>query len=161
GTSLCKSTLLLPWMQNTQHFRTLIHLTGSLQSGNTLKVPAYVEGNSPSRKLFRDLVLRPRQTPKFHKVLKGEAAVRCLIRPAAASVRGSLVCLAFLQDGEASVLTSGTVVRSDGIVATSTDCLRHLKGTKFKVTYGRKILNSSFSLNLRHFGEVELKLRLH
>lgn len=33
GTSLCKSTLLLPWMQNTQHFRTLIHLTGSLQSG--------------------------------------------------------------------------------------------------------------------------------
>ncbi|KAF7112439.1 hypothetical protein RHSIM_RhsimUnG0229100 [Rhododendron simsii] len=133
GTSLCKSTLLLPWTQSTQNFRTLIHLTGSLQSANPLKVPPYVEGNSPSRKLFRDLVLRPCHTPKFHKALKGEAAVRFLVRAAAASVRGSLVCLAFLQDGEASVLTSGTVVRSDGIVATSTDCLRHLKGTKYKI----------------------------
>ncbi|KAG5532225.1 hypothetical protein RHGRI_026750 [Rhododendron griersonianum] len=34
----------------------------------------------------------------------------------------------------------GTIVRSDGIVATSSNCLRHLKGTKYKI--GVKILGS-------------------
>ncbi|KAF7112440.1 hypothetical protein RHSIM_RhsimUnG0229500 [Rhododendron simsii] len=87
---------------------------------------------------IRELVLRPHLTPKLHQVVKGEAAVRCLTKPAAISVSGSLVCLAFLQDGEAPVITSGTVVRSDGIVATSTECLKHLKGTEFKI--GVKIL---------------------
>ncbi|XP_058194795.1 uncharacterized protein LOC131311373 isoform X2 [Rhododendron vialii] len=138
ATSLSKSTLPLPWMPSTQHFQTLHPWTGSLQSGNTRKPPAYVEGNSQSRGLYRDLVLRPHHSPKFHKALKGEAAMRFLTQPAAASVHGSLVCLAFLQDGEASVVMSGTVVRSDGIVATSTDCLRHLKGTEYKI--GVKIL---------------------
>lgn len=38
------------------------------------------------------------------------------------------------------MVTFGTVVCSDGIVATSTDCLRHLKGTEYKVMHGRKIL---------------------
>ncbi|KAG5567574.1 hypothetical protein RHGRI_002944 [Rhododendron griersonianum] len=98
-------------------------------------------GNSLSRGRHRvnDLVLRfPRHTLKCREVLKGEAA-ECVWMQEAASV-----CLLFaylyLKDVEESVVFSGTVARSDGIVATSADCLKHLKGTEHEVTFSRKTL---------------------
>ncbi|KAG5532248.1 hypothetical protein RHGRI_026770 [Rhododendron griersonianum] len=96
-----------------------------------------------SRRRFRvrDLVRRYGPvTPKEELVRAGGAIGRSVTSLAADTVRGSIACLAFLQDSEAPVVFSGTVVHSDGIVATSSNCLRHLKGTKYKI--GVKILGS-------------------
>ncbi|KAH7836697.1 hypothetical protein Vadar_004469 [Vaccinium darrowii] len=147
GTALSKSTLLLPWSPSTQHFQTLPHfasLTRSLHSGNSRRNLYYDEGNSPSRGRYRDRIpifhlQQPVNAPKCHKVLYGEAGDRLWMHRAIVGVTQSVVCLSLLKEGEASMVFSGTVVRSDGIVATSAACLKPLKGTEYKI--GVKILD--------------------
>ncbi|XP_058181311.1 uncharacterized protein LOC131299747 [Rhododendron vialii] len=144
GTSLKKSTLLPPLMPSSQHFHTLLGSSLTrLKSGDSPPAFLYDEETAESRRRFRvrDLVRRyGPETPKEELLLEGGAIGRSMTSRAADTVRGSIVCLAFLQDSEAPVVFSGTVVRSDGLVATSSNCLRHLKGTKYKI--GVKILGS-------------------
>ncbi|KAG5547495.1 hypothetical protein RHGRI_013250 [Rhododendron griersonianum] len=118
-------------------------------------------GNSPCRRFLRtSRQFRPPQKIRQLAIKGKEEVDRVLTKQASASVFGSLVCLSFLLvefiillslffvkeltycsvDCEAPVLFSGYVVRSDGIVATSTNCLSHLKGTEHKVRFGRKTL---------------------
>ncbi|KAF7113286.1 hypothetical protein RHSIM_Rhsim05G0046300 [Rhododendron simsii] len=144
GTSLCKPTPLQPWMPMTQHFQTTLPDFAPLTRRPALRpgVPFVtcntrtlfsLLGNSPSRQFLRTSRRFPPQKKICQLAIKGKEVDRVLTKQASASVVGSLVCLSFLQDCETPMVFSGYVVRSDGIVATSTNCLRHLKGTEYKI----------------------------
>ncbi|KAH7857515.1 hypothetical protein Vadar_013562 [Vaccinium darrowii] len=120
-TSLHKAALLLQRTPHTQDFHTL-------PSFDRLKYPLQ-PGNSPSRRSYG----------RYDLVLRGEAAKRIVYRKAIDCVYKSLICLALHQDDKVLDVFSGTVIRSDGIIATSANCLRPFKGTEYKI--GVKILN--------------------
>ncbi|KAG5530033.1 hypothetical protein RHGRI_030410 [Rhododendron griersonianum] len=67
-------------------------------------------------------------------VIQEDELVRMWTEWAAYHVRGCLVCLAFSQDGETFAELPGTMIRSDGIIATSASCLSSLKSKGLKVT---------------------------
>lgn len=84
---------------------------------------------------------RSHQSPgRYDLVIHGEAANRILFRKAVECVYKSLVCLALCQDDKLLDVFSGTVIRSDGIIATSANCLRPFKGIEYKI--GVKVLHS-------------------
>ncbi|KAE9450243.1 hypothetical protein C3L33_17867, partial [Rhododendron williamsianum] len=67
-------------------------------------------------------------------VIQEDELVRMWTERAAYHVRGCLVCLAFSQDGETFAELPGTMIRSDGIIATSASFLSSLKSKGLKVT---------------------------
>jgi len=74
-----------------------------------------------------------------HFVLRGDDLLRVESRMIANHVRGCLVCLAFGQDGKIFAELPGTIIRSDGIIATSASCLSSLKSKELKVTVDVRI----------------------
>ncbi|KAG5526529.1 hypothetical protein RHGRI_032716 [Rhododendron griersonianum] len=88
-----------------------------------------------------DLFLRPEYSQRdvfgndAHPSIKffmGDETVRMWTCMAATYINGSLVRLAFHQDGNILTVLAGTIISSDGIIATSSSCLRFLKGEELK-----------------------------
>ncbi|KAH7841527.1 hypothetical protein Vadar_031107 [Vaccinium darrowii] len=136
-TSLHKAALLLQRTPHTQDFHTLPFFCRFTLPG--------VEALSSFFFFYPYLSLlgnsRSRQSPgQYDLVIHGEAAIRILFRKAVECVYKSLVCLALHQDDKPLDVFSGTVIRSDGIVATSANCLRPFKGIEYKI--GVKVLHS-------------------
>ncbi|KAG5543054.1 hypothetical protein RHGRI_015967 [Rhododendron griersonianum] len=143
-TSLRKSPLLLPWwmspIKDFKNLHSFAPVNCSLQPGNHSQryqldgardLPLRTD-NSQRRYLHVDAETFPPE--KFIRLaLQGADLVRVQTRMVANHVRGCLVRLAFSQDGKIFAELPGTIIRSDGIIATSASCLSALKSKELKV----------------------------
>ncbi|KAI8549533.1 hypothetical protein RHMOL_Rhmol06G0031900 [Rhododendron molle] len=139
-TSLRKSPLLLPWwmspIKDFKNLHSFAPVNYSLQPGNHSQryqrdgardLPLRTD-NSQRRYLHVDA-----EEPFIHFALQGADLLRVQTRMVANHVRGCLVWLAFSQDGKIFAELPGTIIRSDGIIATSASCLSALKSKELKV----------------------------
>ncbi|XP_058194198.1 uncharacterized protein LOC131310936 [Rhododendron vialii] len=83
----------------------------------------------------------PRSDPKIHTpIFRCGGVEHSLIGKAASYVRGSLVRLTFHQDRRILTVLAGTIIHSDGVIATSASCLSFLKSEEHKFMVDVKIL---------------------
>lgn len=159
-TSLRKLPLLLPWrMSHTKDFKNLpsfAPVNYTLRSGNPSQ--RYQLGGA------RDLPLQTDNSQRYYLhsvagtpeldtskytnlVCGGDQLLRLRAEGAAYILRGCLVSLAFSCDGKIFAELPGTMIRSDGIVATSASCLSDLKSKELKVTVDVRIVDTGETYN--------------
>ncbi|KAI8536829.1 hypothetical protein RHMOL_Rhmol10G0286800 [Rhododendron molle] len=145
--SLHNSPLLLPWrMSHTKDFKNL----PSFAPVNYTRNPSQRHhlGGIPYIPLQTENPPPPPETLTYvNLAIQEDELVRMWTERAAYHVRGCLVCLAFSQDAETFAELPGTMIRSNGIIATSASCLSSLKSKGLKVTVDVRILDTGETCN--------------
>ncbi|KAH7845759.1 hypothetical protein Vadar_005706 [Vaccinium darrowii] len=153
-TSLRKSPLLLPWRishaKDVKILPSFAPVNYTHQSGNPSQ--RYQLGGARVLSLQTDNSQRdylpPPETMTFINLCPyGAEQLRVFAGYAANHVRGCLVCLSFSEDGEIFAELPGTMIRSDGIIATSANCLSSLKSKGLKVTVDVRIPDTGETYN--------------
>ncbi|KAF7146599.1 hypothetical protein RHSIM_Rhsim04G0200600 [Rhododendron simsii] len=147
-----KSALLPPWMQRAQDFQTLPPFAQPCL--RSYEISSYgFPGIFLQAASFFVLLLAtlPRhffsymQYPRFYCLIVREDQIHQMkIDWASRGVYMSLVGLAIHHCGKVSQVFSGTVVHLDGIIATSSNCLKPLEGTEFEIISGDRQTAATF-----------------